>query len=137
MLTFSITPRSVYLANVRCRPRGDECYSNPLTLIFDSDRRQARLRSMRCAEGLLISLLWLLLWQVIDFPSCFSYVGAGFPLFAGQMYRKLGTPGAGSLVAGLATVGILVPVLLIHYGPRLRALSQCESVESRGLVNGC
>jgi hypothetical protein len=73
-----------------------------------------------------VSIFWVPLWQMTDFLSCSSYVGAGFPLFAGQMYRKLGTPGAGSLVAGLATVGVLVPVLLIRYGPRLRALSQCE-----------
>jgi len=53
-----------------------------------------------------------------------SAFGAGFPLFAGQMYRKLGTPGASSLLGGLAIVFIPAPILLMKYGKRIRAMSK-------------
>lgn len=53
-----------------------------------------------------------------------STFGAGFPLFAGQMYRKLGTGGASSLLGGLAILFIPAPVILMKYGPRIRALSK-------------
>ncbi|CEQ40292.1 SPOSA6832_01927 [Sporobolomyces salmonicolor] len=53
----------------------------------------------------------------------FSF-GAGFPLFAGQMYRKLGTPGASSLLGGLAIVFVPVPFLLYKYGKKIRAMSK-------------
>ncbi|KAL8287242.1 hypothetical protein RQP46_003694 [Phenoliferia psychrophenolica] len=53
-----------------------------------------------------------------------SSFGAGFPLFAGQMYRKLGTPGASSLLGGLAVVFIPVPFLLMKYGKRIRGMSK-------------
>ncbi|GAA5966389.1 hypothetical protein JCM8115_002855 [Rhodotorula mucilaginosa] len=53
-----------------------------------------------------------------------STFGAGFPLFATQMYNTLGTGGASSLLGGLATLFIPVPFILIKYGKRIRALSK-------------
>lgn len=49
---------------------------------------------------------------------------AGFPLFAGQMYRKLSTPGASSLLGGLAVLFIPVPFLLMKYGKKIRGMSK-------------
>ena len=63
----------------------------------------------------------LTVWGSIVFRSSF---GAGFPLFAGQMYRKLGTPGASSLLGGLAVVFIPVPFLLMKYGKKIRGMSK-------------
>ncbi|KAL8291273.1 hypothetical protein RQP46_002251 [Phenoliferia psychrophenolica] len=53
-----------------------------------------------------------------------SSFGVIFPLFAAQMYRKLGTPGASSLLGGLAVVFVPAPFLLIKYGKRIRAMSK-------------
>ncbi|GAA6063686.1 hypothetical protein JCM10212_003353 [Sporobolomyces blumeae] len=53
-----------------------------------------------------------------------SSFGAGFPLFAGQMYRKLGTPGASSLLGGLAILFIPVPFVLYKYGKKIRSMSK-------------
>ncbi|GAA5870316.1 hypothetical protein JCM3774_004639 [Rhodotorula dairenensis] len=53
-----------------------------------------------------------------------STFGAGFPLFATQMYRTLGTGGASSLLGGLAILFIPVPFVLIKYGKRIRGLSK-------------
>lgn len=53
--------------------------------------------------------------------ACF---GAGFPLFATQMYDKLGTQWASSLLGFLALAMTPVPLLLIKYGPTLRARSR-------------
>lgn len=53
-----------------------------------------------------------------------SAFGAGFPLFAGQMFNKLGTPGASSLLGGLAIVFVPVPFLLMKYGKSIRAKSK-------------
>ncbi|KAK4703929.1 hypothetical protein P7C70_g2283, partial [Phenoliferia sp. Uapishka_3] len=73
-----------------------------------------------------------------------SSFGAGFPLFAGQsnllplrsvlfpadlerlftVYRKLGTPGASSLLGGLAIVFIPAPLLFMKYGKQIRAKSK-------------
>ncbi|ORY88065.1 major facilitator superfamily domain-containing protein [Leucosporidium creatinivorum] len=53
-----------------------------------------------------------------------SSFGAGFPLFAGQMYRKLSTPGATGLLAGLALVFVPMPFLLMKYGKKIRAMSK-------------
>jgi len=41
---------------------------------------------------------------------------AAFPLFAGQMYRELGTVGATLLLAGLTTVMAPIPFVLCHMG---------------------
>ncbi|GAA6039859.1 hypothetical protein JCM8097_006766 [Rhodosporidiobolus ruineniae] len=53
-----------------------------------------------------------------------SAFGAGFPLFAVQMYDTLTIGGASSLLGGLAIVFIPVPFLLIKYGKRIRMLSK-------------
>jgi multidrug resistance protein len=45
---------------------------------------------------------------------------AVFPLFAGQMYNKLGTVGATSLLAGLTTVMAPLPFVLDYMGYRTR-----------------
>jgi len=44
---------------------------------------------------------------------------AAFPLFAGQMYRALGTVGATLLLAGLTTVMAPIPFVLYYMGPRI------------------
>ncbi|PIL36732.1 MFS general substrate transporter [Ganoderma sinense ZZ0214-1] len=53
-----------------------------------------------------------------------SSFAAGFPLFAGQMYHKLGTVGATALLAGLMTAMAPLPFVLYRIGARLRASSQ-------------
>ncbi|KAI1792954.1 MFS transporter [Ganoderma leucocontextum] len=53
-----------------------------------------------------------------------SSFAAGFPLFAGQMYDRLGTVGATALLAGLMTVMAPLPFVLYRIGARLRANSQ-------------
>lgn len=53
--------------------------------------------------------------------SCF---GAAFPLFARQMYSRLGTKWGSSLLGFLALAMTPIPFLLYHYGPRLRAMSR-------------
>ncbi|GAA6025071.1 hypothetical protein JCM11491_006062 [Sporobolomyces phaffii] len=53
-----------------------------------------------------------------------SSFGAGFPLFATQMYDRLGTPGASALLGGLAVVFIPVPFVLFKYGRKIRSLSK-------------
>ncbi|KAI5477609.1 hypothetical protein MNV49_006096 [Pseudohyphozyma bogoriensis] len=55
---------------------------------------------------------------------CRSAFGAGFPLFATQMYNKLSTPGATGLLAGIATVFIPVPFVLYRYGKKIRMMSK-------------
>ncbi|GMK56290.1 hypothetical protein CspeluHIS016_0301300 [Cutaneotrichosporon spelunceum] len=46
-----------------------------------------------------------------------------FPLFARQMYVKMGYPQASSLIAGLGFALAIAPFMLIKYGARLRAKS--------------
>lgn len=46
-----------------------------------------------------------------------------FPLFARQMYIKMGYPQASTLVAGLGFALAIAPFMLIKYGARLRAKS--------------
>jgi len=55
---------------------------------------------------------------------CRNTVGAAVPLFGSQVYSALGIHGAGSLIAGLATLLGLVPFLIVRYGGRLRARSR-------------
>jgi hypothetical protein len=40
------------------------------------------------------------------------------------MIRKLGVPGALSLLGGIATVALPVPIIFMKYGVRLRAKSK-------------
>jgi len=53
-----------------------------------------------------------------------NLVAAAVPLFGNQVYEKLGIHGAGSLVAGLATVLALVPFIIFKYGSWLRSRSK-------------
>ncbi|KAI0319040.1 MFS transporter [Amylostereum chailletii] len=54
---------------------------------------------------------------------------AGFPLFAGPMYRRLGTVGATALLAGLTTVMAPLPFIFHKYGAQLRARSKFAVAE--------
>lgn len=54
-----------------------------------------------------------------------STASATFPLFARQMYEsRLGPNGATSVLAGVATVACLCPVVFVQYGRRIRQASQ-------------
>ncbi|KAI0723437.1 MFS transporter [Earliella scabrosa] len=53
-----------------------------------------------------------------------STFAAVFPLFAGQMYDRLGTVGATALLAGLATLMAPLPFVFYKIGARLRANSR-------------
>ncbi|KAH7097694.1 MFS general substrate transporter [Auriculariales sp. MPI-PUGE-AT-0066] len=53
-----------------------------------------------------------------------SAFAAAFPLFAGPMYRALGSVGATALLAGLATLMSPIPFIFYRIGPRLRARSK-------------
>ena len=53
-----------------------------------------------------------------------SAFGAAFPLFANQMYSKLGTQWASSLLGFLALLMAPIPMVLMRYGPALRARSR-------------
>lgn len=52
-----------------------------------------------------------------------SSFGAGFPLFARQMYTKLGIGGASSLLGGLSVLFIPIPFVLYRYGRQIRMRS--------------
>ncbi|KIJ47970.1 hypothetical protein M422DRAFT_163053 [Sphaerobolus stellatus SS14] len=53
-----------------------------------------------------------------------SFAGAGFPLFANQLFDKL-TPRWGSTLLGLVALALMpIPLLLTRYGPALRARSK-------------
>lgn len=49
-----------------------------------------------------------------------SAFGAGFPLFAGAMYKNLGTEWASTLLGCLAILFIPIPFILYKYGKTLR-----------------
>lgn len=53
-----------------------------------------------------------------------NLTGAAFPLFTDQLYNSLGIHGAGSLVAGIATLLAVIPFLAFRYGNRLRRNSK-------------
>lgn len=55
---------------------------------------------------------------------CRNTLGAVVPLFGTNVYDALGVHGAGSLVAGIATLLSLVPFLIFKFGARLRARSK-------------
>lgn len=81
------------------------------------------------------------LWQVVRRANVFNIdantdclhpivnvwrntIGAVFPLFGSNVYDSLGIHGAGSLVAGIATVLAVVPFIGFAYGGRIRAKSR-------------
>lgn len=53
-----------------------------------------------------------------------SAFGAGFPLFATQMYQKLGTQWASTLLGFIALVMVPIPLVLYKFGGRVRAWSK-------------
>ncbi|GAA5963648.1 hypothetical protein JCM3765_003529 [Sporobolomyces pararoseus] len=53
-----------------------------------------------------------------------SSLGAGFPMFANQMFNRLGTQGASGLLGGLAIVFIPAPFILFKYGKKIRSMSK-------------
>lgn len=55
---------------------------------------------------------------------CRSAFGAGFPLFATQMYQKLNQHWGSTLLGCLAVLLAPVPFVLFAYGPKLRAMSK-------------
>ncbi|KII86978.1 hypothetical protein PLICRDRAFT_114067, partial [Plicaturopsis crispa FD-325 SS-3] len=57
-----------------------------------------------------------------------STFAAVFPLFAPYMYRRLGTPGATALLAGLATLMAPLPFIFFRIGARLRQRSRFSAV---------
>ncbi|CAG8950600.1 hypothetical protein HYFRA_00002809 [Hymenoscyphus fraxineus] len=50
--------------------------------------------------------------------------GAGFPMFATAMYRKLGVDGASSLLGVISVLFVPVPFFLYSYGARIRKASK-------------
>ncbi|EJD05266.1 MFS transporter [Fomitiporia mediterranea MF3/22] len=53
-----------------------------------------------------------------------STFAAGFPLFAVQMYNRLGTVGATALLAGLTAIMAPLPFIFYKYGAQIRAHSK-------------
>ncbi|KIW11098.1 hypothetical protein PV08_10397 [Exophiala spinifera] len=53
-----------------------------------------------------------------------SFFGAGFPLFADQMFNNLGIQFAGTLLGCLAAIMVPIPVVFYLYGHKIRALSR-------------
>ncbi|ORX38301.1 hypothetical protein BD324DRAFT_655675 [Kockovaella imperatae] len=68
--------------------------------------------------------LWAAASALAATTVCRSAFGAGFPLFATQMYAKLGTQWASSLLGFLALLMAPIPIVLFVYGPTLRRRSK-------------
>lgn len=51
-------------------------------------------------------------------------MGAAFPLFTVQMYRNLGIPHAGTVLAGISVALMPIPWAIFVYGARLRDKSK-------------
>lgn len=58
-----------------------------------------------------------------------SATAAGFPLFAQQMFEKLGVQWAGTILACISIVMIPIPVLFKLYGGRFRDMSRALAAE--------
>lgn len=56
--------------------------------------------------------------------------GTIFPLFTFQMYSKLGTAWAGSLLAFISLLLLLIPWVLYKWGPFLRSRSSYQTVKT-------
>lgn len=55
---------------------------------------------------------------------CRSAAGAGFPLFAAQMYERLNPRWASTLLGFLALLMLPIPFVLFKYGPTIRKMSK-------------
>jgi multidrug resistance protein len=64
---------------------------------------------------------------------CRNILAAIFPLFTEAMFKRLGTPGASSLLGGVSALLTVVPWVLVFFGPSIRASSR---VASEILVHG-
>jgi multidrug resistance protein len=64
---------------------------------------------------------------------CRNIFAAIFPLFTKAMFKRLGTPGALSLLGGVSVLLTVVPWVLVFFGPRIRARSR---IASEILVHG-
>jgi hypothetical protein len=64
-----------------------------------------------------------------------AFLSAAFPLFTEQLLDGLGNNVAGSILAGIATLFCIVPVLLVKYGKELRGRSRFAR-ESMGSGSG-
>ena len=64
---------------------------------------------------------------------CRNILAAIFPLFTEAMFKRLGTPGASSLLGGVSALLTVVPWVLVFFGPKIRAKSR---VASEILVHG-
>lgn len=53
-----------------------------------------------------------------------AFLSAAFPLFTEQLFNGLGNNVAGSILAGIATLFCIAPVLLVKYGKELRGRSR-------------
>ncbi|KAF9520018.1 hypothetical protein BS47DRAFT_1336297 [Hydnum rufescens UP504] len=60
-----------------------------------------------------------------------SAFGAGFPLFARQMYEKLNPRWASTVLAFISLVLVPIPILFVRYGPYLRTKSKNMPAASR------
>ncbi len=58
-----------------------------------------------------------------------ALAGAGFPLFASQMYHNLGVAWATSVLGFLTLAMFPVPILFFIYGKRIRAMSKFSPSE--------
>ncbi|OJJ68234.1 hypothetical protein ASPBRDRAFT_210135 [Aspergillus brasiliensis CBS 101740] len=56
--------------------------------------------------------------------SCRSLLAGGFPLFAAQMYHRLGVDWASSLLAFLTVGMVPIPFIFYFYGARIRGMSK-------------
>jgi hypothetical protein len=63
-----------------------------------------------------------------------SIAGAGFPLFAVQMFNNLGIQWAGTLLGCLAAIMIPIPVIFYMHGSRIRARSKFAPAGAEGAV---
>jgi hypothetical protein len=62
-----------------------------------------------------------------------SFFGAGFPLFADQMFNNLGIQWAGTLLGCLAAIMIPIPIIFYLYGHKIRGWSK---ISGKGSPHG-
>lgn len=77
-----------------------------------------------CFNYLVDTYLWAAASALAATTVCRSAFGAGFPLFATQMFEKLGVQWASSLLGFIALLLAPIPIVLTIYGPKLRSMSK-------------
>ncbi|RAK72726.1 putative MFS multidrug transporter [Aspergillus fijiensis CBS 313.89] len=58
---------------------------------------------------------------------CRNLLGGVFPLVTNALFTNVGYPGASSLLGGIGAVLVIVPWVLVFYGPKIRAKSKLAS----------